>query len=121
MTAESRNIPEQERSIKAREHELYAKPLSETDAQATKPFPDYLRATPALPLSPATKTMLWVLAVVVVLVFLAAIWRASQHRGPRARNKAAPASVPSATVADYRSARGERPLALAVIRYKWTP
>jgi len=121
MPAESRNLPEQERSIKAREHELYFNPLSEKDARSLKPFPEYLRETPAQPLSAATKAVLWIVAVLVVLVFLAALWRAIHHRGGRPRHKAAPAAVKSAALADHLSPSVEPPVALAVIRYKWTP
>ncbi len=102
MPAESRNLPEQERSIKAREHELYVKPLPPEGAQSSKPFPAYLRETPAEPLSAATKTILWIVAVLVVLAFVAAIWRVSYRRSPRSKNQAAPAAAQSAAVADYR-------------------
>jgi hypothetical protein len=102
MPAESRNLPEQERSIKAREHELYLKPLPPDGAQARKPFAAYLRETPAEPLSTAIKTMLWIVAVLVVLIFLAAIWRVSQHLSTRSRHQAAPPAARSAALADYR-------------------
>jgi hypothetical protein len=121
MPAESRNLPEQERSIKAREHELYFKPLPRSEARASKPFPVYLRETPAEPLSTATKTILWIVALLVALVFLAAIWRVTHRRSTRSRNRAAPPAAQATTLVDYSSASLERPAALAVIRYKWTP
>jgi hypothetical protein len=117
MPAESRNLPEQERSIKAREHELYVKPLPRNGGQLQKPFPAYLRETPAEPLSATTKTILGIVALLVVFVFLAAIWRVSRRHSARSRSKAAP----PAAVADYLSSSLEPPVALAVIRYKWTP
>jgi hypothetical protein len=70
-------MSEQDLSIKAREHELYLKPLPEVAARPVKPFPVYLRETPAEPLSPATKAILWTVGIVVALLFLAALWRVS--------------------------------------------
>ncbi|MGO9470797.1 MAG: hypothetical protein ACLQIB_27160 [Isosphaeraceae bacterium] len=102
MPAESRNLHEQERSIKAREHELYFKPLDRNGAQSSKPFPAYLRETPAERLSTAIKTILWIVALLVVLVFLAAIWRVAHRLSPRSRNQAAPPAAQSAALADYR-------------------
>ena len=72
------NLPSQEHSIKARQHELYAKPHDGT-SKPVKPFPVYLRETPAEPLAPITKVVLWTAAIIVGMLFLAAIWRAS-HR-----------------------------------------
>ena len=39
----------------------------------------YLRETPAEPLSPLTKAILWIGGTIVALLFLAAIWRAATH------------------------------------------
>lgn len=119
MPAESRNLHEQERSIKAREHELFVKPLD--DGLARKPFLEYLRETPAEPLSTTTKTVLWIVAVLVVVVFLGAIWRAIHHSTARTRNRAAPRAVKSVALADQLSGFLEPPVGPAVIRYKWTP
>jgi len=102
MPAESRNLSEQERSIKAREHELYVKPLPRSGAPASKPFPAYLRETPAEPLSTATKTILWIVALLVALVFLTAIWRVTHRPRTRSRNKAAPPAAPAAALIDHR-------------------
>ncbi len=121
MPAESRNLHEQERSIKAREHELYVKPLPENGALASKPFPAYLRETPAEPLSTATKTVLWIVAVLVVLVFLCAIWRVTQRRSTRSKIKAAPSAAQSAARDAYLSATWQPTIRLAAIRYEWTP
>jgi hypothetical protein len=105
MPAESRHLPEQERSIKAREHELYVKPLPATEGQVRKPFPVYLRETPAEPLSPMTKTLLWIAGVLVVIVFLAAIWRTTQRRTLKPRKPAAPPPERSAAFTDHPSRR----------------
>jgi hypothetical protein len=87
MASERQNMSEQEISIKAREHELYVKTLP--DSQPVKPFPVYLRETPAEPFSPATKAVLWMLGIVVSLLFLGAVWRVSMHRVPTSRTRPA--------------------------------
>jgi hypothetical protein len=99
MPAESRNLHEQERSIKAREHELYVKPTD--DGQVRKPFLDYLRETPAEPLSTTTKTILWIVAVLVVVVFLAALWRVNARRILRPRNRRATPAAHAVALADH--------------------
>jgi hypothetical protein len=87
MRSERRNLPEQERSIKDREHELFVEPTVAPAPQAPlKPFAVYLRETAADPLSTEIKVVLWIVAVVVLLVFAAALWktqRASRSRPPR--------------------------------------
>jgi hypothetical protein len=88
MSVEPRNLPEQEHSIKAREHEVYAKPLRAITSKKVKPFTVYLRETPPEPLAVTTKVMLWMTAAIVGLLFLAAIWRVSQRHGPRSRSRA---------------------------------
>ena len=65
MPSQSRNMPEQERSIKSRAHEVFAKQDPETANRATKPFPVYLRETPAFPMSPTVKAMLWLAGIIV--------------------------------------------------------
>ena len=40
-----------------------------------KPFPIYLRETPANPMSPQVKVILWIVGIAVVLLFCAALWR----------------------------------------------
>jgi hypothetical protein len=98
MAAESRHLPEQERSIKAREHELYVKPLPDAEVQR-KPFPVYLRETPAEPISAGIKTILWIVGALVVIVFAAAIWR-TIHRGSKPRKQAAPVAKRPVALAD---------------------
>lgn len=71
-------MSEQEISIKARESELYHQPLPDEFSKAVKPFPVYLRETPAVPFSTTTKVILWTVGIVVVLLFLAALWRVSR-------------------------------------------
>ena len=108
MPSESRNQPEQELSIKARSHELYFQPQQH---EATKPFPVYLRETPAVPLSTFTKVVLWIVGIIVALLFAAALWRAAFGHGPRRQTRAprpAARSVMLHTPADP-PARGSRP------------
>ena len=52
MPSHPRNMPEQEHSIKERSHELFVEPTQGAAPRTTKPFPVYLRETPAQPLSP---------------------------------------------------------------------
>jgi hypothetical protein len=83
MPSESRNIPEQERSIKSRAHEVFVKQEREIISRPTKPFPVYLRETPAFPMSPTVKAMLWFAAIIVGLLFLAAVLKLSMRYGPK--------------------------------------
>jgi hypothetical protein len=91
MASERQNMSEQEISIKAREHELYVT-APDANSKPVKPFPVYLRETPAEPLSPATKAVLWVVGIIVALLFLAALWRVSR------RHIAAPSTGPARPV-----------------------
>jgi hypothetical protein len=97
MASERQNMSDQEISMKAREHELYVKSPADENFKPVKPFPVYLRETPAEPLSRATKAILWLVGVVVALLFLAAVWRVSRGhlaRPPAAKN-AQPVSKPA--------------------------
>ncbi len=81
MPSEPRNMPEQERSIKARAHELFVEP-PQTGGQV-KPFPVYLRETPAVPMSATIKALLWMVGIIVALLFIGAVWRLMVRHGPR--------------------------------------
>jgi hypothetical protein len=83
MPSESRHLPEQEISIKTRAHELFVKPTTEEVRRAPKPFPVYLRETPASPMSSTVKAALWFAAIIVLLLFLASVWKLSVRHGPR--------------------------------------
>jgi hypothetical protein len=91
MRSELRNLPEQELSIKERAHELYVEPTH--TVATTKPFPTYLRETPAVPFSTFTKVMLWTVGVIVALLFAASLWRVAARHSPR---RPAPARRPTA-------------------------
>jgi hypothetical protein len=96
VASERQNMSEQEISIKAREHELYVKPDSEADEKPVKPFAVYLRETPAEPLSSMTKAILAIVSIIVGLLFLGALWRATTHRPPAVRPKTARPAVRTA-------------------------
>lgn len=124
MPSQPRNMPEQEHSIKVRSNELYVEDTPAVPAQVTKPFPVYLRETPARPLSAGIKAVFWTLGIIVALLFLAALWRVAHHQVPRrATGKAAAKAV---AMPEYRLRRGE-PADLspegspAVIRHGRTP
>jgi hypothetical protein len=98
MPSHSRNISEQEHSIKQRSHALFVEPVQPAQiARPTKPFPVYLRETPAQPFSPLTKAIFWLLGIVVASLFLAALWRMSHRRRPNVKTRG-----PAQTVAMVR-------------------
>jgi hypothetical protein len=96
VASERQNMSEQEISIKAREHELYVQPGSEADEKLVKPFEVYLRETPAEPLSAITKAILAIVSIIVGLLFLGALWRATTHHPPAVRPKTARPAVKTA-------------------------
>jgi hypothetical protein len=89
MSPESRNAPEQEISIKARAHEVFAEQPRPETRKSSRPFPVILRETPAEPLSALTKAVLWIVGVIVAVLFLAAIWRVTTRHGPKRQIEAA--------------------------------
>jgi hypothetical protein len=86
MPSERRNMPEQEHSIKSRARELFVKEEPASANRPTKPFPVYLRETPALPMSSTVKAMLWFAGIIVALLFLAAVVKLSIRYGPGRRD-----------------------------------
>jgi hypothetical protein len=96
MSPESRNLPEQEFSIKARAHEVFVEqPLTEV-RKPVRPFPVILRETPAEPLSALAKALLLIAGVIVAVLFVAALWRIVNRHGPKRREQPAPHSEKSA-------------------------
>ncbi len=83
MPSESRDLPEQEISIKARAHELFHESGQVGPVPSTKPFAFYLRETPAVPISPTIKAVLWMAGIIVALLFIAAVWRLMVRHGPQ--------------------------------------
>lgn len=98
MASERRNMPEQERSIKDREQELFFEHHDSEGRKPLKPFSDYVKETPAAPISTAVKVILWALGVLVALLLLAALWRTQRARElpPPKSGAAARESEPSA-------------------------
>ena len=90
MPSYPRNLPEQEHSIKARSHELFVEETPTIPAGSTKPFKDYLRETPAHPLSAGIRALFWVMGVIVGMLFLMAIWRVANRHGGRPPADSAP-------------------------------
>jgi hypothetical protein len=77
-------MPEQEHSIKVRSHELFVEPPQSAEVtKPTKPFPAYLRETPAQPLSPFTKAVFWILGIIVAGLFVVAVWRVTHRHRPQ--------------------------------------
>jgi hypothetical protein len=93
MPSESRDLHEQEHSIKARGKELFVGRLEQENLQPAKPFPTYLRETPAQPFSAGTKAVLWMVGIVVAALLFAAIWRVSTRHGRRAPKSPRPAAT----------------------------
>jgi hypothetical protein len=87
----------QDQSIKARKRQLFEEPQTDS-APTIKTFDAYLRETPPFGLSPGVKAALWVVGVLVVLLFLLALF------GPRRLHRAKPTAwiepQPAARVAD---------------------
>lgn len=104
MGSERRSMPEQELSIREREQELFVEPQENPTAEPpVKPFPIYLRETPANPMSSEVKVILWIVGIAVVLLFCVALWRTQRpsrlRRAPAARKAAVkPLSLLKASV-----------------------
>ena len=94
MGSDRRNMPEQERSIRARDQELFAEPgEASTGEPPVKPFPIYLRETPANPMSPQVKVILWIVGIFVLLLLCIALWRTQRPSRPRRTAGATKAAV----------------------------
>ncbi len=65
----------QEQSIKARKNQLFDDHAPAPDLGSSKPFKDFLRDTPAAPLSGGTKAVLWTAGVLVALLLVAALMK----------------------------------------------
>lgn len=97
MSAARHDEPEQEISIRRREHELFRSHADDPSAPPTRPFTEYLRDTPSAPLPTWVKAVLWALAVVVALLFAAALARTfnkAKARVPRQPSRTS-SSTPS--------------------------
>ncbi len=90
MGSERRSMPEQEISIREREEQLFFEPdESQAGVPSVKPFPVYLRETPADPISPGVKAVLWIVGIAVLLLFCVALWRSTQRPSRLRQSRAA--------------------------------
>jgi hypothetical protein len=86
---------EQEQSIRERKQLLFEEddlPSRPIDApEPVRPFNEYLRTTPAAPLSGLAKALLWGVGVVVVLLLVAALFKTGNRsaKAPPPRGAAA--------------------------------
>jgi hypothetical protein len=81
----------QEQSIKDRKNQLFDDE-SPVFTGSERPFKEFLRETSALPLSPAIRALLWAVALLVVLMLVAALFKKfNSHAkgGPKPAPKAA--------------------------------
>lgn len=87
----------QDQSIKARKKQLFEEPQA-APVGALKPFSEYVRGTPAAPMSQPVKVALWAVAVLTALLFLAAVLLPARHRRPRGGSdlRARPAATAAA-------------------------
>jgi hypothetical protein len=109
MSSERRSMPEQELSIKEREQELFVDPLeTPTSESRVKPFPIYLRETPAVPMSSGVKLILWIVGISVVLIFCVAIWRARRPPRPLQAPGAPKAAMRNVTLSSPQMAGASR-------------
>jgi hypothetical protein len=89
MSAARRDEPkkEEEVSIRERGQELFR---SDESPPTTRPFEEYLRETPSTPLPTWVQALLWALAVVVALLFAAALWRTIHRNKAPGRKPSTP-------------------------------
>lgn len=103
MRPQSRNMPEQEHSIKVRSNELF---YEETvvPTRTTRPFVEYLRETPAKPMAAWLQAVFAIVGVIVGVLFLIALWRVS-HPHPSKKPAIRPKTV-STVMADVGHSSG---------------
>jgi hypothetical protein len=78
-------VEQQDQSIKVRKSLIF-EPTQHADGAVIKPFPEYLKTVPAAPLTPVVKAALWCVGVLIVLLFLAALF---MGRSPAPRGRCA--------------------------------
>jgi hypothetical protein len=81
----------QEQSIRARKNQLFDKDELPDDLSAgpRKSLRDCLRETPAAPLSPIVKVILWAIGIVVLLLLAAALATGGGKKKPRPKTSSA--------------------------------
>ncbi|MCA1684488.1 MAG: hypothetical protein LC745_00580 [Planctomycetia bacterium] len=85
----------QDQSIKARKFQLFegSSPDDDGDGDALKPFSYYVGRAPAAPLTPVVKVSLWATGVLVLLLFLAAMFLPKSRKRQAALTPERPAAV----------------------------
>jgi hypothetical protein len=81
-------LEHQDQSIKARKSELFDARHAEP-GRVVRPFAEYLRETPATPLSPGWKAGLWALGALVALLLVASLAKSVGGRSSAGRPPAA--------------------------------
>jgi hypothetical protein len=97
MPTDRHNMPEQELSIKEREQQLFVESAGIPLQEPVRPFVEYLRETPAAPLSTEVKMLLWIVAVVVGILFAAALWKVSRSSTAHPKPRPAPPAAEDTT------------------------
>jgi hypothetical protein len=89
----------QEQSIRARKNQLFGDDEVPDDSSAgpRKSLRDCLRETPATPLSPLVKGVLWAVGIVVLLLLAVALATGGGKKKPRARTPPATSAAPVAS------------------------
>jgi hypothetical protein len=91
---------EQEQSIRERKQLLFEEDEAPTrpalEPEPVKPFPEYLRTTPAAPLSGLARAILWGAGLLVVLLFVAALVKMGNRPAKPTPTRAPAASSPRA-------------------------
>ncbi|MBX6315548.1 MAG: hypothetical protein IRY99_21940 [Isosphaeraceae bacterium] len=82
-------VPEQDQLIKAAKHQLFEEEVV-TSSGPRKTFREYLRETPARPLSMGVKALLWGAGAVVVLLLILALLSSGQSSHAKRPAPAAP-------------------------------
>ena len=85
----------QEQSIKARKHQLFGADDDQARSGPRPTFAELLRVTPADPLSPLTKGILWTVGALVILLLLAAFATVATRTRARPRPRPRPAETVS--------------------------
>jgi hypothetical protein len=102
MTAMAKHPETQEQSIKARKHQLFEPDAPAVEVGSGRSFKDFVRTTPATPMSGLTRAALWAAGVVLALVVVAALlktFHGPPQAAPRPARKAAAAYRPSVDLA----------------------